>query len=373
MARGDRSGDGALDASEIRSMVPSSQFTVNPLSSLSGELFLRRLHRTVEPHSASKCIDDLRLAPRTTQEAKRLASAFADEFEGAALANLRTSVAPLLTEPQRAKFEADVTQFQALQASQRADNSGPRPSVLIAALAGVVQVTRQGPAQMRIVSAAVEKFRVDQQLDDARRSALVSRLNGLLTEEESDNLRAALARRPLVKRPSANFHVTVSCEHGDPAPEPGDPAEGGADAGERRGVRHRTGRPLRGVQAMRYLCKAFAMLIVSAAAASAQSFVVLNPPTRAAMAGGDVVVDRLMSFNRDRDGVSTAAELSERMQGLVARGDRSGDGALDAYEIRLMASSSPFGVNSLSSLSGELRLRRLRWTVEPHTHRKLDR
>ena len=85
---------------------------------------------------------------------------------------------------------------------------------------------------------------------------------------------------------------------------------------------------------MRYLCAALAMLISSAAAASAQSFVVLNPPTRAAMAGGEVVVDRLMSFDRDRDGVITAAELSERMQGLVARGDRSGDGALDAYEIR---------------------------------------
>lgn len=38
------------------------------------------------------------------------------------------------------------------------------------------------------------------QLDDARRAELVARLRGLLTEEEADNLRAALARRPLVKR-----------------------------------------------------------------------------------------------------------------------------------------------------------------------------
>ena len=36
-------------------------------------------------------------------------------------------------------------------------------------------------------------------LDEARRSELVTRLRGILTEEENGNLNAALARRPLAK------------------------------------------------------------------------------------------------------------------------------------------------------------------------------
>ncbi len=129
VARGDRSGDGALDPYEIRLMTFSPQFAVNTLSISSGSYgFDDSVVQSSRTHIENS-IDDLRLAPRTTQEAKRLASAFADEFEGQPLTN--------------------------------------------------------------------------QQLDGARRSALVARLSGVLTEEESDNLRAALARRPLVKRPVA--------------------------------------------------------------------------------------------------------------------------------------------------------------------------
>ena len=51
----------------------------------------------------------------------------------------------------------------------------------------------------------------------------------------------------------------------------------------------------------------------------------------------EVVVARLMSFDRNHDGRITTDELSERMQGLVGRGDRGGDGALDAAEIRDLA------------------------------------
>ncbi len=210
VARGDRSGDGALDAFEIRSMVPSSPFTANARSSVSGGYGFGDSGLSSRTHIENS-IDDLRLAPRTTQEAKRIAWAFADEFEGAALINLRTSAAPLLTEPQRAKFEADIAQVQGLQAAQRSDNGGPRSSVLIAALSSLVQATRGGAEQMQVATtAAVVKFRMEQQLDDARRFALVARMSGVLTDEESDNLRAALARRPLVKRPGGNFQVSLS-------------------------------------------------------------------------------------------------------------------------------------------------------------------
>ena len=57
------------------------------------------------------------------------------------------------------------------------------------------------------------------------------------------------------------------------------------------------------------------------------------------------VIERLMSFDGNADHRITSAELPERMQGLVARGDRNADGALDSEEIRafvtLAASSRP--------------------------------
>jgi hypothetical protein len=58
-----------------------------------------------------------------------------------------------------------------------------------------------------------------------------------------------------------------------------------------------------------------------------------------------VVIERLMSFDRNADDRITSAELPERMQGLVARGDKNADGALDSEEIRsvvhVAASSQP--------------------------------
>jgi hypothetical protein len=67
----------------------------------------------------------------------------------------------------------------------------------------------------------------------------------------------------------------------------------------------------------------------------------------------EVVVARLMSFDRNKDGKVTVDELSERMQGLVARGDRGGDGALDAAEIRNLAGApAPVQVKSFGGAIG---------------------
>jgi len=51
----------------------------------------------------------------------------------------------------------------------------------------------------------------------------------------------------------------------------------------------------------------------------------------------DSVVARLMTFDRNHDGLVARAELPERMLGLLTRGDVSKDGALDATEVRRLA------------------------------------
>jgi hypothetical protein len=62
-------------------------------------------------------------------------------------------------------------------------------------------------------------------------------------------------------------------------------------------------------------------------------FGVSAPPVAA---DPELVVARLMTFDRDSDGLVVRSELPERMQNLVAA-DASGDGALDRAEIRKLA------------------------------------
>jgi hypothetical protein len=53
--------------------------------------------------------------------------------------------------------------------------------------------------------------------------------------------------------------------------------------------------------------------------------------------GVDDVVDRIMSFDKNKDGKVTKDELPERLQYLVEKGDTNKDGALDRDEIRKLA------------------------------------
>src|SRR5262249_38542181 len=53
--------------------------------------------------------------------------------------------------------------------------------------------------------------------------------------------------------------------------------------------------------------------------------------------GVDDVVERIMSFDKNKDGKVTRDELPERMHYLIEQGDTNKDGALDRDEIRTLA------------------------------------
>jgi cytochrome c peroxidase len=53
----------------------------------------------------------------------------------------------------------------------------------------------------------------------------------------------------------------------------------------------------------------------------------------------DDVVARVLLFDRNADGLVTRAEVPERIEDVVARGDTNGSGSLDAAEIRTITSS----------------------------------
>jgi hypothetical protein len=51
----------------------------------------------------------------------------------------------------------------------------------------------------------------------------------------------------------------------------------------------------------------------------------------------DQVVERLMAFDKNKDGKITKDELPDRMQNLIAQGDTNKDGALDKDEVKKLA------------------------------------
>jgi hypothetical protein len=59
-------------------------------------------------------------------------------------------------------------------------------------------------------------------------------------------------------------------------------------------------------------------------------------PTRSPL----VVIERVMSFDANKDLQLSRDELPERMQGIIARGDRNADGILDFEELRTLINAA---------------------------------
>jgi hypothetical protein len=101
---------------------------------------------------------------------------------------------------------------------------------------------------------------------------------------------------------------------------------------------------------MRRVPLLLAMLLAFTTMAAAQANV--NPSQPSVVFGAavntttvnpDIVIARLMTFDRNNDGVIGKGELPERMESLLVA-DRSGDGALDRDEIRVLAAPVPVAV-----------------------------
>ncbi len=93
---------------------------------------------------------------------------------------------------------------------------------------------------------------------------------------------------------------------------------------------------------------------------SAEEFAPLKEATdkaRIAAGGGrlltvDDVVERIMSFDKNKDGKITKEELPERMQYLIEKGDTNKDGALDRDEIKKLATEMAKDGTSLADDAG---------------------
>ena len=98
-------------------------------------------------------------------------------------------------------------------------------------------------------------------------------------------------------------------------------------------------------------------MVIGVAAAAAQApgprravLITEVPPASFAVPGRSpaAVIERLRSFDANADDRISRDELPERMQGLVARGDKDADDALDSDEIRALVTPASSGSTRVS-------------------------
>jgi hypothetical protein len=153
-------------------------------------------------------IEDLRLAGDTREKAIDIGHRFADTMSAQEKADVIAALTPLLSEDQIGRVstllnrELDVH----LQVPD-VDPARLRAAAALAIemlkrreLASLIASFQLGVEQAKKVNDVVAQFQTNDRLTDASRSALLKQMDGLLSEQEQGDLRAALERRPVVKQ-----------------------------------------------------------------------------------------------------------------------------------------------------------------------------
>jgi hypothetical protein len=210
---GDVSGDGALDSAEIRALAKPAP--PEPVSSAlratatvpgargggGGYTFGDQVSLSTRSH-VEGALDDLRLDAPTRARALDIVRPFMTRLEADASAVLLKELEGVLPPKQLDGFKRMLDRQMSSPAARvvnRHDGStarffmvGPDPKLMISGFA-------LPPDRARIALAALDGFKERIRPADADRAALLDELKGVLSDEERENLGAALQRRPLVK------------------------------------------------------------------------------------------------------------------------------------------------------------------------------
>ena len=204
MARGDRNRDGALDSAEIRALAVAPPAPVTRQGRLGGVFgssygFADLVFSFSSLNHIEGAIEDLKLTADAREQALSIAKTFVDAIEADAEANLAKELQGILSPEQLVTLQ-QVLKTPARAVTVRTQN-GTDARILImtgfshqsllrgVALSSEAHRQAQGP---------VDRYVARVKLGEGERAALVDQLKGLLNVEERDNLRAALARRPVV-------------------------------------------------------------------------------------------------------------------------------------------------------------------------------
>jgi hypothetical protein len=205
VARGDSSGDGTLDNAEIAKLArTTSAQDARAFVTASGYTFGDQVGLSSRAH-VEGAIEDLRLTGATKEKALDAARWFMDGLETDATAELLSEMKPLLTTEQMTSFRATLTKGGAATGNftlvSASPNGGARTFVVQSGMEAQVARLSLPPVPRLRATLAMERFRSRLRPGDDERAALMEAMKGILSDEERDNLRAALERRPLVKSP----------------------------------------------------------------------------------------------------------------------------------------------------------------------------
>ena len=202
VTRGDADGDGALNANEIRALTTSP--ASKPLfvaGQFSGSyMFADEIGQSSSRLRIEGAIDDLRLPAATRTKALARAGTFVDTLEASAAADLLNALEPLLTRDQLAEFtKALAGRIEEGRASPAANGAPGRWTLMFRRFGtSPIEQFALAPADRTRALVAMAKYEARIRLGDAERRELARQMKGILSDEDRDNLRAAVGRRPVV-------------------------------------------------------------------------------------------------------------------------------------------------------------------------------
>ena len=205
MARGDVDGDAALDSRELKTLAGAQRPPVERRVILIGGAYAFAEDLGLSSRLRIEgAVDDLRLEATTRERARAIAASFAKALDEKTVADLIAELDPLLTNGQfldvvlavdgRGRQAAETINGELVVAVKRDVVKTPRGKELLRRIGGFgLSVQDQIAAE-----AAVERYDGRVRLGEAERTELLDQLKDLLSDEERENLGAALARRPVV-------------------------------------------------------------------------------------------------------------------------------------------------------------------------------
>ena len=210
VVRGDADSDGTLDAKEVRTLALAPTAPVTARGFQPGGYGFADEGGVSSSSTRSHidgALDDLGLAGATREDAGAIAAAFMDALEADATESLVKDLAAVLTPEQLNQFRIalDHPDQNRRFFIRRQDGLATRIVVQGPLEAKIEQfVLKNGDKNLALE--AIDRYKARLRLSDADRTALLEPMKDLLSDEQCDNLRAALTRRPLVKN-GANVSI----------------------------------------------------------------------------------------------------------------------------------------------------------------------
>jgi hypothetical protein len=207
LARVDTNRDGALDAAEMRAIASAPEPTLDQQGrgGWAGFPFGRSYGFADDTSFSSRnhidgAIEDLKLAADTKERALAIAKAYVDGIEAQAEADLMKELSAIVAPEQIVALQESLEAYPlAVLVIRSKDGTVTRETMARAVnIQPHINLLRLPPDARPLAQAAADRYTARLKMGEAERVALVDRLKGLLDNEECADLRAALARRPVV-------------------------------------------------------------------------------------------------------------------------------------------------------------------------------